>query len=94
VGVVETEKRTLFSECRLEEYESINMENNEAGSELVNSVSAEQKDRADAAHHQPEGSLKKTHHANKTYMKKNQPASSSEDLGEKPSMTCRLGAHN
>ena len=83
MGVVETEKRTLFSECRPEEYESINLENSEAGSELVNYVSPNQRDRVESVHLQPEGYLKKTCHANRTCMKKTQPASCLEDLGEK-----------
>ena len=82
MGVVETEKRTLFSECRLEEYESINMENSEDGSELVNSVSPNQRDRVENVHLQFEGYLKKTCHANRTCMKKTQPASCMEDLEE------------
>ena len=83
MGVVETEKRTLFSECRLEEYESINMENSEDGSELVNSVSPNQRDRVEDVHLQFEGYLKKTCHANRTCMKKTQLASCLEDMGEK-----------
>ena len=79
MGVVETEKRTLFSECRPEEYESINLENSEAGSELVNSVSPNQRDRVEDVHLQFEGYLKKTCHANRTCMKKTQPASCLED---------------
>ena len=69
MGVVETEKRTLFSECRPEEYESINLENSEAGSELVNSASPNQRDRVEDVHLQPEGHLKKTCHANRCCMK-------------------------
>ena len=83
MGIVETEKRTLFSECRLEEYESINLENSEDGSGLVNSVSPNQRDRVEDVHLQFEGYLKKTCHANRTCMKKTQPASCLEDLGEK-----------